>query len=146
MYCKNCGEPFSSHEATVCVRCGVPKGVGNNFCPYCGTKLYEATDNCPNCGTYINNRQQMQSNKSKLVAGLLAIFLGTLGIHNFYLGYTSKGVIQLTVTVVCSFLSCCTFGISSIGVVGIGIWAIIEAVMILTGNINVDADGLILKD
>lgn len=37
------------------------------------------------------------STKSKLVAGLLGIFLGDLGIHNFYLGNTTKGVIQLLI-------------------------------------------------
>ena len=33
--------------------------------------------------------------KSKIAAGLLAIFLGWLGIHKFYLGYTVPGVILL---------------------------------------------------
>ena len=36
--------------------------------------------------------------KDKLVAGLLAIFLGAYGIHHFYLGDTRKGVIYLLVT------------------------------------------------
>jgi TM2 domain-containing membrane protein YozV len=40
----------------------------------------------------------------KLVAGLLGIFLGGLGIHKFYLGYTKEGVIQIVITVVtCGF-------------------------------------------
>ena len=33
--------------------------------------------------------------KSKIAAGLLGIFLGSLGIHKFYLGYTGEGVILL---------------------------------------------------
>lgn len=41
---------------------------------------------------------QAQS-KSKLAAGLLAIFLGGLGIHKFYLGYTTQGIILLLVTI-----------------------------------------------
>ena len=146
MYCKNCGSPYPSPDTSVCVNCGVPKGVGSNFCPYCGAKLYEPTDHCPNCGTYINIQPQVVSDKSRLVAGLLAIFLGTLGIHNFYLGYSSKGVIQLVITVACSLLACCTLGISTIGIVGVAIWSIVEAVMILTGNINTDANGAVLKD
>ena len=36
----------------------------------------------------------MENNKQKLVAGLLAIFLGCYGVHNFYLGYTKKAVMQ----------------------------------------------------
>ena len=31
----------------------------------------------------------MEGNKSKMAAGLLGIFLGTFGVHNFYLGYTT---------------------------------------------------------
>ena len=37
--------------------------------------------------------------KSKLVAGLLGIFLGAYGIHNFYLGNTKRALIQLLMTV-----------------------------------------------
>lgn len=33
--------------------------------------------------------------KSKVAAGLLAIFLGELGIHAFYLGQTTKGIVYL---------------------------------------------------
>ena len=36
--------------------------------------------------------------KSKMAAGLLAIFLGSLGIHKFYLGYTKEAVIMLLVS------------------------------------------------
>lgn len=42
----------------------------------------------------------------KLIAGLLGIFLGSLGVHKFYLGYTKEGVIQLVGTIVtCGFAS-----------------------------------------
>lgn len=70
--------------------------------------------------------------KSKLVAGLLGIFLGAYGIHNFYLGNTKKGVIQLIVSIV-------TCGIG-------GLWGFIEGIMILCGKINTDANGVPLKD
>lgn len=70
--------------------------------------------------------------KSKLVAGLLGIFVGGLGIHNFYLGYTTKGVIQIILSVV-------TCGLA-------GIWGFIEGILILVGNINVDANNVPLKD
>lgn len=39
-----------------------------------------------------------QENK-KLIAGILAIVLGSLGIHKFILGYTKEGIIQLVVSV-----------------------------------------------
>lgn len=39
--------------------------------------------------------------EKKLVAGLLGILLGGLGIHKFYLGYTKEGVIQLILGFLC---------------------------------------------
>ncbi len=42
----------------------------------------------------------------KVVAGVLGILLGGLGIHKFYLGYTKAGIIQLVISVVtCGALS-----------------------------------------
>lgn len=64
--------------------------------------------------------------KNKLAAGLLAIFLGSLGIHKFYLGYTKAGVIMLVVTLVGSLF---TLGLAGLVM---GIIAIIEGVIYLT--------------
>lgn len=69
--------------------------------------------------------------KEKMVAGLLGILLGYLGVHSFYLGNTGKGVLQIVVT----FVTC------GLG----GIWGLIEGIMILTGSINTDANGVPLK-
>ena len=38
--------------------------------------------------------------EKKVVAGILGILIGGLGIHKFYLGYTKEGIIQLVVSVV----------------------------------------------
>ncbi len=40
----------------------------------------------------------MEKNKDRMTAGLLAILLGSLGIHKFYLGYTKEAVIMLVVS------------------------------------------------
>lgn len=56
--------------------------------------------------------------KSQLVALILAIFVGGLGIHRFYLGYTTIGIIQLL-----------TAG-------GCGIWALIDIIRIATGDLQ----------
>ena len=37
----------------------------------------------------------------KLVAGILGILLGGLGIHKFYLGYTKEGIIQILLSLIC---------------------------------------------
>jgi hypothetical protein len=67
------------------------------------------------------------SPKSKLVAGLLGIFLGGYGVHRFYLGYTGLGLAMLF-----------TCG-------GCGIWALIDAIMIFMGSVP-DAQGRPLRD
>ena len=69
--------------------------------------------------------------KQWIVAVILAFFLGTLGVHNFYLGYTTKGIIQLVLT------------ISVIGIFVSGPWVLIELIMILmrSGSYGYDAQG-----
>ena len=64
----------------------------------------------------------MNSPKERIVAGLLAIFLGALGVHKFYLGYTKEGVIMLLATI----LTC--------GIVGtvMEVIGVIEGIMYLT--------------
>ena len=114
------------------------------YCTNCGKELKEGADICLNCGKMINdNRMNNVSNvpkdpnaKSKMAAGLLGIFLGSLGVHNFYLGYTGKAVAQLLITL----LSCGIFGIVS------AIWGLVEGIMILTGSIDSDVTGRKLVD
>lgn len=84
-----------------------------------------------------NNNYQR---KSKIAAGLFGIFLGYFGIHNFYLGYTGKGVAQLLLSTVGL---CFTCGFS---IVISAIWGLIEGILILTGSIDKDAHGYPLKD
>jgi len=69
--------------------------------------------------------------KQWIVAVLLAFFLGTLGIHNFYLGYTTKGIIQLVLT------------ITVIGIFVSGPWALIDFIMLImrSGSYATDAQG-----
>lgn len=67
------------------------------------------------------------SSKSKVAAGLLGIFLGAFGVHNFYLGYTKKAVAQLLLTLI----GWIAFGL---GPVIATIWALIEAILILTSK------------
>lgn len=76
--------------------------------------------------------------KSMLAAALLAFFLGGLGVHNFYLGYSSRGVTQLVLTLIGVFTSWLLIGFLFIFVVGI--WAFIEFILILVGNSPYDRD------
>ena len=78
----------------------------------------------PNYGYY--NQQQYgdvpYSEKSKVAAGILGILLGALGIHKFYLGYTSTGVIMLLVSILTL-----GFGAAIMGIIGL-----VEGIIYLT--------------
>ena len=70
--------------------------------------------------------------KSKATAALLAFFLGGFGAHNFYLGHTGKAIAQLILT------------LTLFGAIISGIWAFVEFILILCGNVT-DAKGVGLK-
>lgn len=148
MFCKNCGAQMDNN-AVVCVKCGCQRGVGANFCPNCGQQTTPGAAVCIHCGVALTygaapaqgyGAPAMPGAKSKMAAGLLGIFLGGLGIHNFYLGYTTKAVIQLVVTLVGGVI---TLGLAALGM---EIWGLVEGIMILTGKINVDGKGMPLGE
>ena len=111
------------------------------FCTKCGAKNEKTAEFCTECGASLKGSTTVTSSsnggpKSKIAAGILAIFFGCFGVHNFYLGYTGKAVGQLLITL----LSC--FILSPIS----AIWGLIEGILILTGSINTDAQGNELSD
>ena len=69
--------------------------------------------------------------KQWVLALVLAFFLGGFGVHNFYLGYTTRGIIQLVLT------------ITLVGAPISAIWALIEFIMIImrSGSYGYDASG-----
>ncbi|ATO39607.1 TM2 domain-containing protein [Bifidobacterium pseudolongum subsp. globosum] len=81
--------------------------------------------------------------RNKILAGLLALFFGALGIHNFYLGFTGKAIAQVLLTC----LGWILFGLGPIAAI---IWSIVEGVQILTSNYGTpahrDARGVELVD
>jgi hypothetical protein len=94
---------------------------GNSFfCKYCGNQVIAAAVICPSCGAPTGtgvasvpmalnmNTHGYSNQKSRLIYVLLALFLGYLGIHNFYSGHILSGVFKLLL----SFLSIFTFGLT----------------------------------
>jgi TM2 domain-containing membrane protein YozV len=91
--------------------------------------------------------------KSKIVAALLAFFLGLFGVHSFYMGNKKKGLIQLglgvlglvlTIVGLASAVTSATTGtvaiptLAIIGyllLVGVSIWAFVDFIRILTGGL-----------
>jgi TM2 domain-containing membrane protein YozV len=127
-----------------CTHCGFQMDQGVNFCPKCGAKNVlaqgfsgqndQASQEQPayNPPPAQQGRPEYPEQKSRLVAGLLQIFLSWLGVGRFYLGYTGIAVAQLLVSIF-------TLGIGTI-------WPLIDGILILTGSVAVDGKGIPLKD
>lgn len=67
-------------------------------CEYCNTELKDEEIQCASCGSRLDALEGwdvQEPEKSKLVAGLLALILGGLGLHKFYLGSWGAGILYL---------------------------------------------------
>ncbi len=93
------------------------KGADEKYCESCGAIIKHAAEICPKCGVRQKGiRNNSTSVKKKSTAGVLALFLGGVGVHHFYLGNAGRGVVYL--------LFCWTFVPAVI--------AIVEAIMIFS--------------
>ena len=125
-----------------CLNCGASVNIGVTRCVKCGSSISHAPPAVPAASpqgshvaqapaTPVQPVQPVQHAsvpnvlvvsppKSRMAYIMLGIFLGYLGVHNFYAGYAGRGVAQLLISVVGGILTC---GLSLIPVV---IWNIIE--------------------
>lgn len=110
VYCPNCSEQNTNFD-TSCRRCGA-------MLPNVGMPIQPA----PQYGV-----QQMKppGSEKRIAAGICGILLNGLGVHKFIMGYTTEGIIMLSVYLV----GICLFGIPSIIMAIIGI---VEGVIYLT--------------
>ena len=124
MYCQYCGSEVPGNTK-FCSNCGAPvtPAASTTAQPTVETPSYEQMNYAP---YQPNNIATNAATKSKVAAGLLGIFLGTLGIHKFYLGYTKQGVIMLLISIIAGIF---TFGLAT-GVMEI--IAFIEGIIYLT--------------
>ena len=125
MYCKNCGNQLPE-GAMACTACGFAAGTGANYCANCGAELNEGAEVCTACGVAVKKAEDKSKlgGQDKLVMGLIAIFIGGLGIHNFMMGETKKGILKIVLSVAC----------------GIGaILGLIDGIRILMDKYTVDA-------
>ena len=124
MFCKNCGEQMNDNQA-ICLKCGVKTGEGNSFCPNCGKEVAANAEVCLSCGVALKKAQTGYGNYDKITMALICFFLGGIGIHNFMLGETKKGIVKIV-------LSFC-FGIGAI-------LALIDFIKILTDKYEVNPE------
>lgn len=101
------------------------------FCQNCGFEVKDNDAFCPNCGKPLNGqsaprpaqtRDANSSEKSALVALLLAIFVGAFGVHRFYVGKIGTGILWLLTG----------------GIFGIG--ALVDIILIAVGSFT-DSEG-----
>ncbi|MFH9433641.1 TM2 domain-containing protein [Streptomyces rochei] len=104
---------------------GYQQPPGGYQSPYQQAPGYYAAD--PNAPYGYDPYGRPVSDKSKIVAGVLQLFLGSFGIGRFYVGNVSMGIAQL--------LTCG----------GLGFWALIDGIMFLVSNDRTDAQGRILR-
>lgn len=65
-------------------------------CNDCGSTINIKAEICPNCGVrQLKNQSNPLEGKNRVIAAVLAFFLGSLGIHKFYLGKTLQGVLYI---------------------------------------------------
>lgn len=112
------------------------------YCKRCGGRAVGET--CSGCGADLSVLGAAVPAKSRLAAGLLGIFLGGYGVHNFYMGYYTKAIVQVCLSGI-GLLMCFTIIGMILGIpmmVGAGIWGLVEGILALTGNPPVDAHGV----
>lgn len=125
-----------------CSKCDAEIAEGQKFCQSCGAPVEapaQGTQQVPPAqqaqpqASYVPPQPQpgapvspVASPKSRTTAGILGILLGGLGIHKFYLGLTTPGIIMLAISIIGS--------IFSMGIVGGVVWIIglIEGIIYLT--------------
>jgi TM2 domain-containing membrane protein YozV len=107
------------------------KGADEIYCYSCGSAIKRDAVICPYCGAKQRGFRSYDpdaSPKSRLIAFILCTFVGVFGIHRFYLGRTTSGVLQLL------------FGWATLF-----IWNLVDWVLILIGSFK-DADGKLVKN
>jgi TM2 domain-containing membrane protein YozV len=141
-----------------CIKCGTEISDNSIFCNFCGTRQQNYQQNYQQQGYQQFNSAQ----KSKLIAGLLGIFLGVWGVHWFYLGYAKKAWLNLGLFLAGFFLSLSFIGFffgeiyAALAIIGMftaplpflasTILGVVQGVQILGGSVICDASGVPLKE
>ena len=103
------------------------------YCTHCGHEVNEDAVVCMNCGCAVGQKAAHKAKgnlngQDKVLMAVLCFFFGGLGIHNFMMGDTNRGILRILLTLV----------------VGLGyILAIVDLVRILTDSYEADKNAWI---
>lgn len=111
MFCNQCGKNIDDHE----------------FCPYCGHGKAAKSHDIFTSKIW-DSIPVESSGKSRFIAGILQIFLGSIGIGRFYLNDKKTGCFQILASVL-------TLGFGGF------VWGVTDGFLILSGNVTHDGDG-----
>jgi hypothetical protein len=103
-------------------------------CPYCDEEINLNAKKCKHCGEFLDptlaaSRGGLSfggSEKRILPTFILCWFFGVFGVHRFYVGKAGTGILQLL-----------TLG-------GLGIWTLIDFIVIVMGNFT-DGEGKVIN-
>jgi TM2 domain-containing membrane protein YozV len=150
-YCKKCGKELQE-GSKFCAACGQEVSTGIHctscnaelddntaFCKYCGTQTHVEKNREEERYSFNQNATAIVGSKSKVLSIVLALFLGCFGVHNFYLGYTTRGIAQLVASIISLFFT------GGFGNLIIGIWVLVEVVLIATDKVETAANGAPIK-
>ncbi len=106
---------------------GREKAADEMFCRSCGAIIKKEAELCPKCGVRQRSAPMASDISSNWLATLLlCLFLGSLGVHRFYVGKVGTGILMLV-----------TLG-------GCGVWTLIDLILIITDKFT-DAQGQFVK-
>lgn len=135
MYCRNCGAEMESNQA-ICLKCGFKAGDGKKYCSNCGKEVNEGAAVCVSCGCSITKNEAKNNGeahhieqKDKTKIALICFFFGLIGIHNFMMGESKKGIFKIISTFFCLPVP--------------AILALIDFIKILMGSYVIDPNKLI---
>lgn len=112
------------------------------YCPKCGRENMDSAVMCLHCHAPLHPDEVSDGDplsRSRLIAAALAITIGAVGTHNFYLAYYAKASIQMILFVMALIL------IHPYGPIAMFVWGLTEGVLILLRKIDQDGSGRQLK-
>jgi len=143
MFCRNCGKEITGRQ-DICMNCGSKPMAATSFCHGCGAPTTPLAEICVKCGVKL---ARDISPKSRVATTLFALPfcmpLGMFGAHRFYLGKIRTAVAMLLLTIV--GFATCWFVVGIPLLIGVWIWALVDFIYAVSGNMK-DKEGRLIKN